>query len=45
MVADPFPSGGRFNSSVRKIDALQQQLKDSVDEVGLSSMAPRGAAG
>lgn len=30
MVAEPVPSGGRFNFSVENVDALWDQLKDRV---------------
>jgi hypothetical protein len=33
MVADPAPSGGRFNVSVNDIDVLWKQLKDEVEVV------------
>jgi len=33
MVAVPVPSGGRFNFSVKDVDALWEELKDSVEVV------------
>lgn len=33
MVADPVPSGGRFNFSVRNVDTLWRALRERVDVV------------
>jgi catechol 2,3-dioxygenase-like lactoylglutathione lyase family enzyme len=33
MVAEPVPTGGRFNFSVKDVDALWEELKDEVEIV------------
>jgi len=33
MVAEPVPSGGRFNFSIRDVDAFWEELRDKVEVV------------